>query len=561
MLEKYLPEIRVYYGIVNSQYLITPIPDIDIKINYDYNENNLIGYYYTITLNGFVTKIDDELRNIQYSSNVPDYSTITANRLILNLKLLRNILMANGNSLYIIKKNQTSTPFFKARGGTLRSLIFNDTNNWTNYIGYTAILDFEYITINSNDKCDNPLIDSDIVDISKYKLKSFQDNLSINFNENDAYSIGGTPIKVDNSSYNIEYNISAVGKKSYLYDNDTSEGPYKTVAAFEHAKNFVQNKLHDRLNSLIGGVLPRYLHSCAVNSNGHLLDKVSDDYAIFNEELTFEVSQSDGSCSANYKAIVKNTSSETNDPDFTTPNTRHFISRTEEKIKESNQTLTRIIVNGTIEGLCESKILSGIGVMLNNKGPIFNSSPFTSNAKYTNADSLWSKLYVDGLRGRNLKKDYRDKFGVVGGLLVDPCGTVINEPVDPDAPYPVSYSLTRNEKTGIINYTFEYSDAIRVQQGSGSNGSPQYTEVTIQTAESTPIVIFHNIPLSQTLPLAEFIGVSTSPRSTMTIKSRGSSAPQPNLGGYVVISNQVTEDIINETTTRTIECICTTSSC
>lgn len=533
-MSTYNPEIKIFYGPMDSEHRIIPAPDITIGLTYNYSNDTIIGYTYNITLTGFITSLD--LRDLEDGDEIPNDSSSGIGAVTDHISKLRNILTQNGSILYIVRSSDSSI-LLKAKGGILRSFnIDQSSNNAVYNVPYTATLEFQDIDIGSEaTNCSSVQIDSSsytpgsagIVDISKYKIKTFQDSWNFTFDENEAFNKirtidSGNDLNINNHTFSIQYSISATGKHYFEYNNE-STGSSKLLPAWEQAKNFVQHRLYEQVTHLIGGILKNtYNNACSssdnltntgVPSSGNgLLNNVTDNYNIFNELISCEASESEGSFSATYNATVKTNFG----GEFSTVHTKHTVSKNINKTTSSNNTMTSITVNGTIEGLIPGGLINGNGpLVLPANGSFLISNNPTQN-KYNNAKTLLDILfdpldYASGLGNsgkRDLKPSFKNALGIT--MLALEASAPSDDPI-PDPPHPTSFNLTHDYNNGTINYSVEYNSRV----GCGR----KYKEFTIQTNNPTKVTATFNIPNSFKCPTIQELGTYTA--KTMTINIAG----------------------------------------
>ncbi|NDC71832.1 MAG: hypothetical protein EBZ62_00055 [Sphingobacteriia bacterium] len=506
-MDNYKPKIKCYYGgdKGDSDHRVLPAPDMSISTNLEYNNDIIIGYTYTINLTGKITALD--LRNTESNGDVDlDTQQYGIGAVIDHMHKMRTILSGNGGILRIVDENDNY--ILKARGGKLKSFNFTESdNNWVAFANYSASIEFNSLDFGdgNKDNCPNIFLSSDsyasndygIVHIPKFKIKSFSDSWSFIFDEKESYNRANkldnnNDINIDNTSFTIQYNINAVGQHSYVYENDDNKEP-KLLPAWEQAKNFVQERLYNQVISLIGGVLKdSYPGSCdtgetnntlsTINSPGSytngLLSDIRSNYKIFNEKITCETSESDGSFSASYSALVKKIDCATTNI-WTTPDAQHTVSKTVNKSYNGATTITTTI-NGSIQGLIEGGLIrSPKPIALPNTGSIFIQQNSADN-KYNNAKILLDQIYnlmdqenntgFGPMGKRDLKNNFKGALGITQY-------------------WPISFNLTHDYNNGIINYTVEYSN---VQNICGR----YYKELSIQVDEPTEIINVFHIPKS-----------------------------------------------------------------
>lgn len=541
MSNNYDPDILIYYGPKDSDHRILPAPDISVSLAYNYSNDTIIGYTYTISLTGYITALD--LRTGSPSSNAGPGAVID------HIEKLKKILVQNGSILHVVDKSDNT--ILKAKGGILRSLnIENSTNNMVHYVPYTATLEFSSLDLAANtEDCANIFLDSStynadgIVDIAKFKIKSFNDSWSFTFDENDSFNRikendAAQNMDINNRSFNISYTISATGKHFFVYDNEET-GSSKILPAWEQAKNFVQYRLHKQVTSLIDNVLKDSYNTACSSPDGQndilepgsapgLFKNYDGKYKIFNEQITCETSESDGSFSATYSAIVK---SQLGNTQWSTPETKHTVTKTitsahrypvVENIgpNDPKQRLadTNISLKGTIEGLIEGGLIrSPNPIILPSNGSILIGSGLST--KYSNAKLLLDKIYSDddynsgfGEFGKkDLKPAYKNILNITQNALgVTPSSADTIE----DPPHPTSFTLTHDYNAGTINYTVEYSNR---------PCGRKFNDISIQTTNPTKISAAMNIPNSFSCPIIQELGTYTAKKVSITIQGVDSS--------------------------------------
>lgn len=545
-MSNYNPEIKMYYGPKDTDHQLVPVPDISISTNYDYSNDTVIGYSYTVTLTGSVTALDLRGSNVSLPSN-PSYNI---GAIADHINKVRKILVQNGNILHVVKTSDNSS-VLKAKGGILRSLSFDESpNNWTHFASYIATIEFNSIDFPGNtEDCSNIHIDpsgypsgsAGIVDISKFKIKSFQDSWNITFDENESFNKVkfndvGINLNINNHNFNIKYSISATGKHFFDYDNDDT-GSSKLLPAWEQAKNFVQYRLHEQVINLINGVLKNdYSTACDSSdnlanisnpgngSNGLFKDIGDSKYKIYNEKISCEGSESDGSFSATYEAIVFNTSTNTT---WSLPGVKHTINKSVGITKNNQSTAINISLNGAIQGYIEGGLIRiSEPIELPNQGSFFIYNNGTTT-KYNNAKLVLDKIYNStdygaGL-GENGKRDFKKTFKDALGITTTNLQFVAspNDTVS-DPPHPLSFNLTHDYNGGIINYSAEYSNK--------NVCGKKYQEISIQISNPTKVIAVFNLPDSNNCPLIQELGTTTAKNVSISIKGLDNSTTgQPDL--------------------------------
>lgn len=518
----------MFYGTVNdNDSKIIPAPNMSIGITYDYANDTIVGYTYNITLNGTITSLD--LRNLAYGDEYDptEYNHRNIGSLADSIDKTRFLLAQNGNVLHITDA-ATGTTFFKAKGGILRSFnVGESNNNWTASASFTATIDFNAIDINDVEDCYSsflditgfPTNDKGIVEINAYKLRSFSDSWSFNF-EDETYDVNGQNeaggyINLDNSHFKLSYQANATGKSYYVYsDDDTSASTL--IPAWEQAKNFVQYRLYHQVTSLIDGVLKTYTSGCGSedglndinipgNTTSGLLSSLGDsNYSIFNEEISCDSSESQGTFSANYSCIVRRSTGGPYSPE----NCFHTVQKSTNDNNSTGNTVRNINVTGKITGLMSGGIIrSNKPIELPAQGKLFIYSDMTGEEKINNALNLLNAIY------------YRDNNSATPRDLYGGFKTALNINFDglqglTNDPNPTSFNLTYNYLEGTIDYSVEYS--------SRNNCSTSYSLITVDIEDSTKVFVILDIPGSNSCGVVQPLGTYTLKKVNVTIEGYNS---------------------------------------
>ncbi|NBQ17267.1 hypothetical protein EBU24_03050 [bacterium] len=592
----YKPDIKTYYGPIDDDHRLIPAPDLSIAINFNYTNDTIIGYTYNVTLTGVATALD--LRSLDYGDEITDPNKYNIGAVTDHLNKLRKILSQNGNILQVVKGSDDSH-ILKARGGILRSFTFDESpNQWIHYANYTAVIEFQTIDLmDSTENCGEPFLDpasytannAGIVDIQKFKIKSFEDSWSFTFDETEAYNkIKNNELNInlniDNGSFNIQYNISAVGQHHYVY-NDEATGESKLLPAWEQAKNFVQYRLYSQVTNLINGILKNtYTQACSGGeglsglhvpggSNGLLKDLGNSNYLVCNEQITCDVSESEGSYSATYTAIVKRK----NDTRWGSSLTKHTITKNISVTNQNNLSNKNITINGTIEGLIEGGLIrSPKPLTFPSSGSIFIYSGGYNGVGYSNAQVVLDKIYTNYGSKKDLKKLFKDDLGITLNELQCNCPDSGQTDDRPDPPHPISFNLTHNYNAGTINYSAEYSNNASCTQR-------KYHEISIQTSDQASLFATFNVPNSNSGPTIQELNTKTAKTVTITVQGKDlSETGQPsqiNLSSFldcseatlpisipvpsdsILTQKQYTSNPIDGTFTVNLAYICGTSGC
>jgi hypothetical protein len=599
-MSTYSPDVKMYYGPIDADHRLVPAPDMSIRLEYQYSNDTIIGYSYIVTLTGTITALD--LRDLNYGDPIPTNQPYGLGAVADHIHKLRKILTQNGNILQVVH-GDTEDIILKAKGGLLRSLSFDESpNNWRDYASFTATIEFNLIDFGSStEDCGSLFLDSTthtpgtagIVDINKFKIKNFEDSWNISFDDTTPYDMLknndlGTNMNINNHSFNIQYSISATGKHFFDY-TDEETGVSSLLPAWEQAKNFVQYRLYEQVTNLLNGVLKNtYANGCTSSDNlsninipgsssGGLLSNLGDaNYKIYNEIISCEASESDGTFSATYNAVVMTTKGHNF---WTGDGVKHTVNKSINKSYDGDTPITNISINGTLEGMIEGGIIqSNIPLQLPSKGSflISNSSGLT---KYDNAKIVLDKIYNSSDYNSGIGSAFKSAIGLTTDELDAPPS--MDDPV-PDPPHPVSFNLTHDYIGGTINYSIEYS--------SNASCGKKYNEISIQTTNPTKVIATFNRPNSGSCPIIQELGTFTAKTVSVTISGRDESEtgqpttlslatelananpgcfstgylpiPLPNVGdNHILTQQQYTKNPIDGTFTVNLTYICGTSGC
>lgn len=464
-----------------GNYRLSPAPILSIKTELNYSGENIIGYTHVLSLRGYATayrRTDEDLAD-------PVVSVIGLEQVLSNIEYIQNAFSHNGNDLSLY--NEDNILVLRCKGGTLRSLNFNESpNNWVGYSEYNADIEFNEVEFSNGGSlkgiaCSESFINSDsissnIVDISKYKIKSFTDGWNIS-TDDGLYSrikpIGAISLNIENSTMNISYSISATGKHFFI------DGKLKP--AWEHAKNFVQDRLHKQVTSVLTNVLGLSGDtSCAadtsidqhgINNTEGLISNLNSTYNVYNETITCESSESDGTFSATYNAILKNNASTS----YSHPHSKHTVSKIVTRDNSNRNNIT-ISVQGTIEGLVLGGLIrtSHSGFSLPANGSILIGSQTIAN-KYSNAVLCLNQI----TNSNDLTDSFKSALDITYASLAAASTT--------GYPKPSSFNLTHDYHSGSINYTIEYNT-------NKLFGNDNYANITISVDNPAPVLAELNIP-------------------------------------------------------------------
>lgn len=457
---------QIYYGPngnTDLDYQLIPAPTISINKEFVYANDVIAGYSYVVNLQGYITnyrKISDD----DNPDTNPDNFSKNIQKVLGGIELVRKILSRNGSNLSILDDDKTQV--IHCKGGTLRSLSFDETeNNWSTYARYSASIEFneveflgETISCGSSD-IDGSSKSPNLVNIDTNKIKSFSDGWTFGVTEQSFDYVrsigGGKDLKIHNMVINASYNISVTGKNYYIDD--------ELVPAHEQARIFAQKRLYDRVTQLVAGNGSKLFKvTTAVSAppcGNQTLNSIHEDgdgilggitYLPHNENVSCEISESDGTFSANYSCILK---SKATGMTGGAQSVIHTVSRSRSREAQSgtrdNYTIS---IEGSVQGLVLGGLIySGGNFSLPSNGSFVIIGSDGVN-KYSSAANFYGTIGSDS----DLTDDFKDILNVsFSELNVTPqdCITL------PPKPTPSSFNLTRNYIEGTISYTAEYSTA------------------------------------------------------------------------------------------------------
>lgn len=497
-------------------YRLDPAPFVGISVNYNYSNDNIIGHNYSVNLNA-VLAIDSDETSGGFGSVID------------KIHKIESVFSVYGGTLYITDNDYNI--LVKATGGTLKSLDFgNSANNWSRSTPYNASLEFQEIELNDVRGCNNVSIDEDsfnasLVDINNYKIKTFSDSWSFNIEETvyDSIDINNRSI-ADNLTFNISYNINAVGQHFFNY-NGTDE--QTLTPAWENARKFCTDRLYKQLTLKISQILD-------INANEHcdgnellteiykipadnpLLD-LGFNFYVFNEQITCSASESDGSFSVNYSAMVKRANNNDYYKHTFTINEQH--NHGSNQLANNGQSNKTITVDGTIEGL----VLGGLLYAYNGNFLLPSNGKITANSlnynpKYVNAVNGLNSLLNNSLS--DFSDQHKQNIGITFANLnirdgINLCGNAITQ-----YPKATNFTIVQNINEGSVTYTAEYSTDVACGQ--------KYSNISINIKKSTPVVNTFSIPNGKfSTPMnplgigtvIQYIGANTT--TTMDISVQG----------------------------------------
>lgn len=497
-----------------SSHRISPAPTITISPEVYYANDSIVGYTYNVTLKGYANALRKDLE--------PNSTNFGADKTIDHMGYIRTIFNTNGGNLYIKDGNND---IIVAKGATIKNISYETSNNkWVNYSPFTIEIEFNEIDFigcsnNSEILCNsslfhtpnqnaNTIASDNLVDMKKYKIKSFSDKWSFTI-DNQIYE--------SNSVFKVNYTLSATGKNYYIDD--------QLVPAWQQAKLFVQDRLYNQVFSLLNGVLqissnnsdgctpdktPSTLHSIdntSPRSSGLLsgfntFRDTSATYDIYNEQITCDTSESDGSFSVTYNSTIKQYN-----PALTPVENAALHTYTHNlTVSDGPPQSVNINAQGNIQGL-----IRGGFIYYNNDYQLPNSGSFitaidANETKYSNALAFYrakigsdTDLYDSTKEILNIKKSQLLIKGADG------------------YPIPSSFSLDHNYNDGTIAYNAAYDKNIAQSFDRG------YTNISIVRNDPVEIIQEFVIPGRLNGPIIQKLNMRTARTISITISGASAS--------------------------------------
>lgn len=516
--------IKFYYGPelgFLEDYRIVPAPLISINTQLSYANDIIVGYSYTISINGTISTLDkkyiESLENdLIYQQEIPNSGLITTENelaiideaetilyqddpnaidrirnirpILYGIENVRKLFSRNGSSLTV--RDDQNNNLIRARGGTLRSISFdNGSNQWSATCPYSVEIEFNELEINGEtQECSSGLVDdssvtSNLIDINQHKIKTFSENWNFNA-EDDIYNFVSTNnLNIFNPELSISYSLSATGKNYYIED--------ELNPAWVQAKNFVQARLYDRVNSIASVLTISGSDACdGVQTldnlhenieNSGIISGLQNSYKIYNETLTCNTSESEGKFDIQYNAILKKDCIF----GYCAGNVRHTVNKNISSTLNGNKNSVSISIDGEIEGLCEGGIVQDFGVFsLPRTGNILKQG--TTSTKYTNANIFLSTILNMDLD--DLSNSFKTDLDITPEALElvsssGSCGGISIKPA--------TFNITKNFMTGSISYNAEYSSDRSC--ATETNGNFIY-KTSISVEEPVPIISEFSVP-------------------------------------------------------------------
>lgn len=507
---------------------IIPAPNISYNTETNYKNDVATGHKYKITLDGYIMASD-------FVGGVAEGMTY-----------INNLFSSNGHTLQVDSHylNGVSTSIFLANSILVRSIRFSESNNnWVKYSKYTVEMESSNVLVGEDlrqhvDRVKNGGLNTDAIlnmgshfmnNMESYTIQDWSEQFDIQTGDNQIQRttvvekrfeynlpISQTPLSIvttlGGEHFDISYTVQATGKQNIKKVNNQK----RMLPAWEHAKRFVHTKLLQQMGGLFqtflsmnGSVLTENIG--ANNGNGvfanfrdlHNLGVTNlPSFALYNEHVSFDVSESDGTFSATYNAIIKR-DCPTDDVGgnynnsyvlYCGDNVLHTVSKTVTKTYEANETptianqQTAITLNGTITGLVPGGILNPQSkIHINNLTTGSFLCYNTSATQYSafGAGGGFDKSFYAGAvfdyifdySNFDLKPGFKDLLGVTAyALNVSPTASL----------KPSSMNVTRNVLNGTISYSATYDTKY--------NCDPNNFEIHVSTSQPIPVVAEFVVP-------------------------------------------------------------------
>ena len=520
------------YGLSSDNRLV-PAPTITINPELYYANDSVIGYTYTINLNGYAASVD------LAANSIPAGVADSFSKTLGSIKKVKNLFNFNNGILSVLDNNNNNL-LLQASGCIVRGLDFeSNQNNWVNYAKYKVVLESNELyladcsgvgqVLTCGGTLPNGIVNSDspnLIDMVKYKVKSFNDDWSFNLGENIYHNYkltvpnSSTVFNLNDQYFEVNYNITAKGKHYTRFKNDSD---IFVTPAWENAKNFCQDRLTTVVQRLVQNVLKtpdenslQNLFNNASGFDGLLYsptgvadNQISDSkYGVYNETISTEASEAEGSFSAHYKAIIKKRNIDTNDK--IKSNALVTLITTRDIKDDGIDRNISISVKGDIKGLVEGGIVRSTGVLnfpTNGTILVANSS-FPQSGKYEAALSCYT-----GLASKSgLTSDFAKALSITYSGLIDSTNIGCNTLDVLSVPPAASHSVGHNYNEGTITFTTEYNTK-KASQGPDS----RILSYKITFDEPIPRIAEFIVPGRKTGPIIQRIGTDTSRYMTIDI--------------------------------------------
>ena len=338
-----------------------------------------------------------------------------------------------------------------------------------------------------------PTLQDELVDFKKYRIKAFNDNWNINLaDEIYDFTRVDDAIDLSNKRYTVEYTVSATGQH-YWDENE------KLFPAWKQAKAFCQDKLVKQINGFYNNMALHYTgpENQICNSEEGLQDihrqtsptihNTIGAMSVFNETITVNPSESDGTCSITYNAIVK----AGKESCVTSLEAIHNINISFQGQNECGKTkgAKSVTLSGSIEGLLKGNNQGSI-IWPNSEGFSIPDSPDqpvlichrdTNKHKWKNAKVLLDR-FIDN-RGAIVCNEL---CSIIMAGVASESGDECKNTCTNSCTHPASFNITHNYNAGTIDYNVEFNY--------DGNNRESICNITVSTEEPVPLTAEFTIP-------------------------------------------------------------------
>ena len=523
---------KVFYlspdnSVMGNASRLSPAPKITISSDIYYSNDSVIGYSYRLVLSGYANAL-------RFNEKPDNALTYGIENVISHIDHIRNIFSCNGGDIHVTNRNNSD--ILIAKGCTIQSISFQDSNNyWVNYAPYTITIECNEIDLvgcldNTDIYCndsffhtkilnineDNKNYPSDnLIDIKKYKIKEFNDNWT--------FSIGDEIYKelsnINNNHFNVNYQISAIGRNFYINN--------KLIPAWEMAKMFCQDRLYNQIKGLLDETnAKRALSISNDNFNGNtgrqtpidlfklndgaskglLADPLSTQYKIYNEIINCDTSESDGSFSLQYSAIIKKFDSSKS---LAENGALHNFT-VDNSYSDGDSMNVSLSVNGSVTGLVEGGFIDKIDD--NFELPASGAFITKKNNNITKYDNAYDSFlaYIKHTTNDDLSDSIKTTLNITNANLL-----LTTHQNLPTSPLPTSFVVTHDYNNGVINYSANYDSLNSISNEFG------YTNISIVKNYPTDVVQEFIVPGRAAGPIIQKL--NTKKNGTISISIDGAS--------------------------------------
>lgn len=461
----------VTYGIAGDFNQLDPAPFVTLEYIPRSANDSVIGYDWKCNISGYAVSEIESSTGANSSSTMDKIS-----------KIIHGVFdKTNGGTLFVLVNGGE---VIKATGSKVVSIsVESNNNNWVNYAKYSVDIMFNDVVYKAacdgrgrTIDCENVLLlnyPGNLVNSQLYNIKSFKDGWTFSIDENNQNSIG---LFIHNQYINVSYSIEAEGAHYYVDQNT------KTIPAWEQAKIFCQDRLYKQVNSLLTEILPgsNQENTCAkpFGINGaylvpgqesrSMVDFKPEIYEVYNEDVSTTASESNGTFSVKYTAIVKRKvgaeGKSTNMP--LDKDVLHTITVNRGFANHYGTKKTNVSLSGKIQGLTKRGLWKSPNIFDMNKqnqemAELLSNDDDKAkmNNKYKNAREYWDALNFDN--GRDLIKDFKDYLNITYSTFYVTCDEL-------SGPRPTTLNHSHNYSEGTIDYSASF-DTEKVCAGREAN--------------------------------------------------------------------------------------------